>query len=56
MKYMLRTGMASLFLVIVAVGTCRAQTKAAAPAIDPQAEKIMRAMNAEKQKDIRANL
>ena len=56
MKYMLQTGMVSLFLVIVAVGTCQAQSKAAAPAIDPQAEKIMQAMNAEKQKDLRANL
>jgi hypothetical protein len=48
--------MVSVFFVLVAVGTCRAQSKAAVPPIDPQAEKIMQAMNVQKKKDISASL
>jgi hypothetical protein len=56
MKYMLQLVFVSAFFVALTTGACWGQSKAAAPSIEPQAEKIMRAMNAQKQKDIRASL
>jgi hypothetical protein len=56
MKYMLQMVMVSIFFVVLANGACWGQSKAAAPSIDPQAEKIMQAMNAQKKKDVKANL
>jgi hypothetical protein len=37
------------------IGSCWGQSKAASPAIDPQAEKILQALNAQKKKDIKAS-
>ena len=56
MKHMMRTVIVSAFFVLLTTGACWGQTKAAAATIDPQAEKIMQAMNAQKQKDITASL
>ena len=56
MQHMLQTVMASIFFVVLAAGASWGQPKAAAPSIDPQAEKIMQALNAQKKKDISASL
>lgn len=56
MKHMLRTVILSAFFLSLATGTCPGQSTAAAPSIDPQAEKIMQTMNAQKKKDISASL
>ena len=56
MKNMMRTVIVAAFFVFLATGAGWEQSKAAAESIDPQAEKIMQAMNAQKQKDITASL
>lgn len=56
MKHMMRTVAVGVFFVFLATGACWGQTKAAAPKIDPKAEKIMQDLNAQKKKDINASL
>ena len=56
MKHMMRTVIVSAFFVCMATGACWGQSKAAAPPIDPKAEKIMQDMNTLKKKDVKASL
>jgi hypothetical protein len=56
MKHMMRTVIVSSFFVFLATGACWGQPKAGAASIDPQAEKIMQALNAQKKKDVSASL
>jgi len=55
MKYLLQTIIVSVLFVGLTTGAGWGQPKAAVPSIDPQAEKIMQDMNAQKKKDISAN-
>jgi len=43
------------FTLPLFIGTCWGQSKSVTPAIDPQAEKILQALNAQKKKDIKAS-
>ena len=56
MKHMLQTVIVSMFFVALTTGAGWGQSKAAVPSVDPKAEKIMQAMNAQKKKDISASL
>jgi len=55
MKRIVQTVFLLAFTLPLFIGTCWGQSKAAAPAIDPQAEKILQALNAQKKKDIKAS-
>jgi len=55
MKRIVQTIFLLAFTLPLFIGTCWGQSKAAAPAIDPQAEKILQALNAQKKKDIKAS-
>ena len=55
MKYLLQAIIVSVLFVGLTAGAGWGQTKAAGPSIDPQAEKIMQDLNAQKKKDISAN-
>jgi len=55
MKRIIQTVFLLAFALPLFIGTCWGQSKAAAPAIDPQAEKILQALNAQKKKDIKAS-
>jgi hypothetical protein len=56
MKHIAQTVFLLAVIVSLSIGTCWAQSKAAAPAIDPQAEKILQALNEQKKKDIKASM
>jgi hypothetical protein len=55
MKHMVKTALLIALIVPLFTGTCGAQSQTAAPAIDPQADKILQALTAQKKKDIRAS-
>jgi hypothetical protein len=54
MKRIVQTVFLLAFTLPLFIGTCWGQSKAASPAIDPQAEKIIKALNEQKKKDINA--
>ena len=56
MKRIVQTIFLLAFIVPLFIGTCWGQSKAVTPAIDPQAEKILQALNEQKKKDIQASL
>jgi hypothetical protein len=56
MKQMMRTLFLSAIFLTLLVATCRGQSAAAAPSIDPQAEKIMQEWNVLKEKNISAGM
>ena len=55
MKRIVQTVFLLAFTLPLFIGTCWGQSKAASPAIDPQAEKILQALNEQKKKDINAS-
>jgi hypothetical protein len=55
MKRIVQTVFLLAFIAPLFTGTCWGQSKSAAQTIDPQAEKILQALNAQKKKDIRAS-
>ena len=55
MKHIAQTVFLLTVIVSLSIGTCWAKSKADAPPIDPQAEKILQALNAKKKKDIKAS-
>jgi len=55
MKRIVQTVFLMAFTLPLFIGTCWGQSKAASPAIDPQAEKILQALNEQKKKDIKAS-
>jgi len=55
MKRIVQTVFLLAFIVPLFIGTCWGQSKSVTPAIDPQAEKILQALNAQKKKDIKAS-
>jgi len=56
MKHIVQTVFLLAFIVPLFTGTCWGQSKSVTPAIDPQAEKILQALNAQKKKDIKASI
>jgi hypothetical protein len=56
MKRIVQTVFLLIFIVPLFTGTCWGQSKAASPAIDPQAEKILQALNEQKKKAINASV
>jgi hypothetical protein len=56
MKHIVRTVFLLAFIVPLFIGTCWGQSTAAARAIDQQAEKIIKELNAQKKKDIKASV
>ncbi len=56
MKRIVQTVFLLVFIVPLFIGTCWGQSKAASPAIDPQAEKILQALNEQKKKAINASV
>ena len=55
MKRIVQTVFLLAFIVPLFTGTCWGQSKSVTPAIDPQAEKILQALNKQKKKDIKAS-
>ena len=55
MKHIAQTVFLLTVIVSLSIGTCWGQSKSVTPAIDPQAEKILQALNAQKKKDIKAS-
>jgi hypothetical protein len=55
MKRIVQTVFLLAFTLPLFIGTCWEQSKAASPAIDPLAEKILQALNEQKKKDINAS-
>jgi hypothetical protein len=56
MKRIVQTVFLLAFIVPLFIGTCWGQSKSATPAIDPQAEKILQALNEQKKKAINASV
>jgi hypothetical protein len=56
LKHMMRIVVVSAFFVFLATGAGWGQSKAAAPSIDPKAEKILQDMNVQKKKAINASV
>ncbi len=56
MKHVIKAVVLSVFIVMLAAGVSRGQSKDAAPAIDPQAEKIIQQMKAQKKKNMKASV
>ena len=55
MKRIVQTVFLLALIVPLFIGTCWGQSKPSVPAIDPQAEKILQALNAQKKQDIKAS-
>ena len=55
MKRIVQTVFLLAFTLPLFIGTCWGQSKSVTPAFDPQAEKILQALNAQKKKDIKAS-
>jgi hypothetical protein len=55
MKRIVQTVFLMAFTLPLFIGTCWGQSKVASPAIDPQAEKIIKELNVHKKKDIKAS-
>jgi hypothetical protein len=56
MKRIVQTVFLLAFTLPLFIGTCWGQSKSVTPAIDPQTEKILQALNAQKKKDIKASI
>ena len=55
MKRIVQTFFLMALVFPLFIGTCWGQSKSVTPAFDPQAEKILQALNAQKKKDIKAS-